>query len=66
MNGTKIGLFVKILKALLPSSILATRSVHINLLYLNTQAILGNGTNVGLPTKNVKKLVLSSILARIK
>ena len=36
-----VGVPVKILKALLPSSILATRPVHLNLLDLFTLTILG-------------------------
>ena len=44
-----VGLPVKILKALLPSSILATCRAHLNLLDLITLTILGNGTNYEVP-----------------
>ena len=39
------GVPVKILKALLPSSILTTWPAHLNLLDLITLTILGSGTN---------------------
>jgi hypothetical protein len=44
-----VGLPVKILRALLPFSILAACPTHLNLLYLITLSILVNGTNYEVP-----------------
>jgi hypothetical protein len=44
-----VSVTVNILKAILPSSILATRPAHLNLLDLITLTILGNGINYLVP-----------------